>query len=46
MKIIRFKKDEIEKTRKFLQGKHSNQGRYISDDEVKDYLKVVSNLKK
>nr|DAR23909.1 MAG TPA: hypothetical protein [Caudoviricetes sp.] len=46
MKIIRFKKDEIKKTRKFLQGMHGNEGRYISDDEVKDYLKVVSNLKK
>ena len=46
MKIMRFKKDEIEQTRQFLQGMHGNEGRYISDDEVKDYLKVVSNLKK
>ena len=41
IKIMRFSKAEIENTRKHLQGLHSNKGRYISDDEVKDYLKTI-----
>lgn len=43
---MRFTRVEIEKTRKFLQGMYGNEGRRIFDDEVKEYLRVVSNLKK